>query len=184
MTRPSRSGPESTAPAEADRAASEAAALLEACRRRGVGLVVAESCTGGLLAATLTSVPGASEVVQRAYVAYADAAKVEDLGVAPSELARFGAVSEAVARAMAEGARARGLGPATLGLAATGIAGPGGGSPEKPVGTAWVAAACEDQVVTRRYDLGPGTRAEIRTRTVVAALRLARETLEGSNRAG
>jgi nicotinamide-nucleotide amidase len=179
MTPSSEHSPEPTIPPEADHAAAEAAALLDACRRRGARLVVAESCTGGLLAATLTAVPGASDVLERAYVAYADAAKVEDLGVAPAELARHGAVSEPVARAMAEGARARGLGPATLGLAATGIAGPGGGTPAKPVGTAWVAAAFGEEVRTEHQALGPGTRTEIRTRTLLAALRLARELVEG-----
>jgi nicotinamide-nucleotide amidase len=181
VTPPTDPGPDPTAPSEADRAPAEAAALLEACRRRGAGLVIAESCTGGLLTATLTSVPGASAVLERAYVTYADAAKVEDLGVAPAALTRHGAVSEPVARAMAEGARARGLGPATLGLAATGIAGPGGGTPEKPVGTVWVAAAFGGQVLAMRHDLGPGTRAEIRIRTLLAALRLARELVEGAS---
>lgn len=117
----------------------QAEALLAACRSRGLRLAVAESCTGGLLAAALTEVPGASDVLERGYVTYSDRAKTDLLGVAAAILDAHGAVSEAVARAMADGALARS--PADLALAVTGIAGPGGGSAAKPVGLVHLAAA-------------------------------------------
>jgi nicotinamide-nucleotide amidase len=110
-------------------------------------LAVAESCTGGFLAHRLTNIPGASEVFLAGYVTYSNEAKIETLGVEPELIARHGAVSEAVARAMAEGARKKS--GADLALSTTGIAGPGGGSPEKPVGTAYIARASEDGTVAR-----------------------------------
>lgn len=114
---------------------------------RHATLAVAESCTGGFLAHRITNVPGASVVFFAGYITYANEAKVATLGVAPETLAEFGAVSEEVARAMAEGARARS--GATFALATTGIAGPGGGSPDKPVGTAYVALAGGGETIVR-----------------------------------
>lgn len=113
--------------------------VLRLCRQRGVTLATAESCTGGRLAAAITSVPGASRSYLEGWVTYANEAKIRELGVSSELLARRGAVSAEVALAMATGARARS--GAEWALATTGIAGPGGGSPEKPVGTVWLGIA-------------------------------------------
>ena len=119
-----------------------AAALLASCRARGLTLATAESCTGGLVAAALTAIPGSSDVVERGFVTYSNLAKSEMLGVPADLIARVGAVSEAVARAMAEGALAQSR--ADIAIAVTGIAGPGGGSAEKPVGLVHIACARRD----------------------------------------
>lgn len=118
------------------RAAAELVALL---RARGLRLTTAESCTGGLVAGLVTAVPGASEVFERGFVTYSNAAKTELLGVPAALIAAQGAVSAAVARAMAAGALAQAA--AEIALAITGIAGPGGGSAEKPVGLVWFGLA-------------------------------------------
>jgi nicotinamide-nucleotide amidase len=113
--------------------------VLEQLRRAGKTLATAESCTGGLVASRLTDVPGSSEVFVQGFVTYANRAKIAQLGVDPEDLEKCGAVSEEVARQMAEGAlRAASV---DVAVSITGIAGPGGGSPEKPVGTAWLALA-------------------------------------------
>jgi nicotinamide-nucleotide amidase len=137
-------------------------------------LAVGESCTGGLVAARLTAVPGASDVFVGGVVAYADGVKTELLDVPTATLEAHGAVSEAAVRAMAEGAQRRFAAHAAI--AVTGIAGPGGGSPEKPVGTVWLAARVDDvtRVVKRVF---PGDRGEIRARAAQAALDLLRRTL-------
>jgi nicotinamide-nucleotide amidase len=114
-----------------------ASAILGALRARGAHVALAESCTGGRIAAALTSIPGASESFVGAIVAYDDAVKVSELDVAPQTLARFGAVSEESAREMAAGARLRLR--ADVALATTGVAGPSGGTPVKPVGLVWIA---------------------------------------------
>src|SRR5579875_2423202 len=111
---------------------AEAAALLDALRGRGWRLATAESCTGGLIAAALTHVPGSSDVVDRGFVTYSNEAKADLLGVPPALIAAHGAVSQEVAHAMAAGALARSLADVTV--AVTGVAGPGGGSKDKPVG--------------------------------------------------
>jgi nicotinamide-nucleotide amidase len=147
--------------------------VLEACRGHGLTLGTAESCTGGMVAARLTSVPGSSDVFLGGVVSYADAVKVGELGV-PEELLRaHGAVSAEVAQAMARGARARlGL---DVAVAVTGIAGPGGGTAEKPVGLVFVHAAGPGGAERAgRLDY-PGDRATIRTRAAVAALHLVRK---------
>jgi nicotinamide-nucleotide amidase len=133
--------------------------VLERLTARGERLALAESCTGGLVAQLLTSVPGASAVFEVGTVVYGNDAKTALLGVPEALLAAHGAVSEPVARAMAEGARR--LGSATWGLAVTGIAGPGGGTPEKPVGTVHLAIAGPDGTRTwaRRF---PGDRERVR----------------------
>jgi nicotinamide-nucleotide amidase len=118
---------------------SRAADLIASCRAKGLTVATAESCTGGLLAALITTVPGSSDVFERGFVTYSNAAKAECLGVAPQILETFGAVSEEVARKMAEGALARSA--ASVALSITGIAGPGGGSQEKPVGLVHFALA-------------------------------------------
>lgn len=142
-------------------------------------LAIAESCTGGLIASMLTEIPGASSYFLGGVVTYADDAKMEWLGVDPSLLAAHGAVSELVARAMAEGTRNR-LG-ATWGLSATGIAGPGGGSEEKPVGMVFVGLAGETGVDVMALRL-PGDRASIRLATARLSLDLLRRI--GSKAAG
>jgi nicotinamide-nucleotide amidase len=141
--------------------------LGEALQLRKAWLAVAESCTGGLLAARLTELPGASAWFHGGVVSYANTAKVDFLGVAPALIERFGAVSEAVARAMAEGLSARS--PATWTLAVTGIAGPGGGSAEKPVGTVWIAWHSPEGTEAERFRFA-GDRAAVRASSVDAAL--------------
>jgi nicotinamide-nucleotide amidase len=148
--------------------------VLELCRARGLGLATAESCTGGLVAARLTDVPGSSDVVLGAVVAYADEVKTGELSVPAELLAAHGAVSAEVAAAMAAGVRAR-LG-ADVGIAVTGIAGPGGGSDEKPVGLVHLHVSAPDGEAGREFSL-PGDRQAIRARATVAALHLARRVL-------
>ena len=151
-----------------------AAIVLEACRARGLKLGVGESCTGGLLGARLTAVPGSSDVVRGGVVAYDDEVKRTLLGVSAALIAEHGAVSEPVVRAMASGARERlGVGAA---LAITGIAGPGGGSDVKPVGTVWIALDLNGAVESRQLRLW-GDREEIRHRSAQAALELLRRAL-------
>jgi nicotinamide-nucleotide amidase len=154
--------------------AKRAAALLERYEAAGLRIATAESCTGGLVAARLTEIPGSSTVVDRGFVTYSNAAKTEMLGVPAGLIAKHGAVSEEVARAMAEGALARS--DADVAVAVTGIAGPGGATAAKPVGLVHFAVARggETAVLERRYgDLG---RSEIREQAVGDALAL----LEGA----
>ena len=147
----------------------EAAAVLDACRARGWRLATAESCTGGLIAARLTDIAGASDVVEGGVVVYADAQKIRWLRLRRELLARDGAVSETTARAMAEGCRE------TFGVdvavAVTGIAGPGGGSAEKPVGLVHLAVATPTAMSHRRAVFA-GDRRAIREATVDAAFAL------------
>jgi nicotinamide-nucleotide amidase len=150
------------------------ALVLEKLRRRGERLAVAESVTGGRVLALLTAVPGASEVLDRGFVTYSDEAKLEHLGVDPALLAEHGAVSEPVARAMAEGAR-RAAGTA-WGLATTGIAGPGGATPGKPVGLVYFAAASAAGTEVRARTL-PGDRDGIQERAALGLLNLLRLAL-------
>lgn len=148
-----------------------AATLLAALRVQGLTAATAESCTGGLVAATLTAVPGSSEVVQGGFVTYSNEMKIRLLGVPEALIARHGAVSEECARAMVEGAlRAAGAG---LAIATTGIAGPGGGSAEKPVGLVYVAAARQGADPAVRRCLLPGNRDAVRAATVETALHMA-----------
>ena len=147
--------------------------LLRACRAAQLRVAAAESCTGGLIAACLTEVAGASAVFDRGYVVYSNEAKQEALGVPAALLARVGAVSAEVARAMAVGALSRSR--AGLAVAVTGIAGPGGGTPAKPVGLVYHACAGRDGALLRRRAVYEGDRAEIRLATVDAALDMLRE---------
>lgn len=147
-------------------------------RARGLRIGVAESCTGGLIAARLTDVPGSSAYVQGAVVGYSNQAKVELLGVSESLIAEHGAVSEPVARAMAEGARARAR--ADIGVGVTGVAGPGGGTPEKPVGTVAIAVVGPGNAVRVRTFRFPGGRAPVKSQAAQAALdHVRRAILEG-----
>jgi nicotinamide-nucleotide amidase len=155
-------------------AADLAAVVLQLSRERSLTIATAESCTGGLVGARLTAVPGSSDVYLGGVVAYANSVKESMLGV-PGELIRQeGAVSEAVARKMASGARAR-IG-AGVGIAVTGIAGPSGGSPEKPVGTVWVAVD-SDAGVRAFSRVFVGDRDEVRSRAAQAALDTVRSVL-------
>jgi nicotinamide-nucleotide amidase len=149
--------------------------LLAACEKRKLRLATAESCTGGLVIACLTEIPGSSNVVERGYVTYDNDAKAELLGVPVALLERLGAVSEEVAKAMAEGALARA--GASLAIATTGIAGPGGATPTKPVGLVHIAVASRLQGTRHERHLLTGDRAAIRLATVDAALELALASL-------
>jgi nicotinamide-nucleotide amidase len=151
--------------------------VLSLAGARGLRIATAESCTGGLVAAKLTSVPGSSESFVGSVVAYADEVKRSELAVPEKLLAEHGAVSAEVAAAMAEGARAR-L-DADVAVAVTGIAGPGGGTPDKPVGRVYLSAAGPDGSLARILDL-PGDREQIRVRATVTALHLLRALLTGS----
>jgi nicotinamide-nucleotide amidase len=150
--------------------------VLAMCRERRLTISVAESCTGGLLGARLTAIPGSSDVVCGGIISYADGIKTKLLGVSGDLLEQHGAVSEPVARAMASGARsATGT---SVALAITGVAGPGGGSETKPVGTVWVAVDVDGQVEARRYAM-IGDRAEVRHRSAQAAMEMLRRRLMG-----
>jgi len=144
-----------------------AARLGAAALARGTMIATAESCTGGLVAGAITSIAGSSGWFERGFVTYSDLAKEQQLGVASSTIERFGAVSEETAKAMAQGA-VRGS-AAQWAVAVTGIAGPDGGSPDKPVGTVWFAWAGPDhlQALKRQFD---GDRAAVRQASVQAAL--------------
>lgn len=148
--------------------------VLERCRSQGLTVGVAESCTGGMLGARLTAIPGSSAVVRGGVIAYDDAVKRSLLGVSDAMLREDGAVSESVACAMAAGLR--GVIGVDAALAITGIAGPGGGSEEKPVGTVWIALDFRGDVQARRYVM-VGDRAEVRHRSAQAALEMLRRRL-------
>jgi nicotinamide-nucleotide amidase len=154
--------------------------VLGLCRSRGWTLATAESCTGGLVAARLTSVPGSSDVVVGGIVSYANEVKEHELGVAGTLLAEHGAVSAEVAEAMAHGVRERLR--ADVGVSVTGIAGPDGGTPEKPVGLVYVHAESPGGSVGRELSF-PGDRASIRARSVVVALHLVRRLLQSPDEA-
>jgi nicotinamide-nucleotide amidase len=145
-----------------------ASSLLERARRRGWRLATAESCTGGMVAAALTDIAGSSDVLDRGWVTYSNQAKAEELSVPQDLLDRFGAVSEQVARAMAEGALA--ASGTDLAVAVTGIAGPGGGSAEKPVGLVHFATARRNGPTVAARHVFPGDRAQIRLASARTAL--------------
>jgi nicotinamide-nucleotide amidase len=151
-----------------------AAVVLDLCRARGLTVAVAESCTGGLLGARLTAIPGSSDVVRGGVIAYANDVKHELLDVSKEDLEEHGAVSDPVVRAMATGVRA--ATGARVGMAITGIAGPGGGTKEKPVGTVWIATDVDGTVESRRTCL-IGDRAEVRQRAAQAVLEMLRRRL-------
>ena len=151
-----------------------AAVVLEQCEARGLHIAVAESCTGGLLGARLTAIPGSSAVVHGGVIAYSNDVKQHLLGVSSATLGEYGAVSEEVAREMAAGAR-RALG-AEIGISITGVAGPGGGTPDKPVGLVWIAVDVNGIARTHGSRF-IGDRQEIRLRATQAALDLVRRTM-------
>jgi nicotinamide-nucleotide amidase len=153
--------------------------LLAACEARGWHLATAESCTGGLVIGCLTEIAGSSSVVERGYVTYDNRAKQEVLGVPAELLQRVGAVSEEVARAMAEGARERA--GVDLAIAVTGIAGPGGATPTKAVGLVHMAVALRNQPTRHAAEIFAGDRAAVRLATVDAALALALGAMPHTN---
>lgn len=153
----------------------QAATLLARCRAQGVMLATAESCTGGLVAAALTAVADSSMVVDRGFVTYSIAAKTELLGVPAGLIAAEGAVSEAVARAMAEGALLRSR--AQLAVSVTGLAGPGGGTVEKPVGLVWLGCARRDGETVAARHVFAGNRAAVRQAAVLEALEMLAQAL-------
>ena len=152
------------------------AEVLDLARPLGMRIATAESCTGGLVIAVLTETPGSGDVVDRGLVTYCNDAKTALLGVPPDLLAQHGAVSEAVARRMAQGAMD--TCDAQLSVAITGVAGPTGGSEAKPVGLVWFATARTDgEVVSREMRFGDMGRSEVRLASVRTALEMLRERL-------
>lgn len=149
--------------------------LAAALQSRGWMLATAESCTGGLIAGACTDLAGSSAWFERGVVTYSNEAKSELLGVPADVIAQHGAVSEEVARAMAEGAVSRSH--AQIAVAVTGIAGPGGGSPDKPVGTVWISIALRGQRAATTLLQLNGDRAAVRRRTVARVLRELNATL-------
>lgn len=151
---------------------SRAAALIDLCRSRKLMLASAESCTGGLIAGLITSVAGSSDVLDCGFVTYSNAAKTRMIGVPAELISQHGAVSEAVARAMAEGALANSGADVTM--AVTGVAGPGGGTAEKPVGLVHCAVARRGRAgLHRKLELGNLGRDGVRLQTVAAAIDMA-----------
>jgi nicotinamide-nucleotide amidase len=161
--------------ADLDSLAQEAGATLLAAGWRAV---TAESCTGGGIAAALTSVPGSSQWFERGYVTYSNEAKIQDLGVAREALERHGAVSVAVAEQMVSGALA--ASGADVAVAVTGIAGPDGGSLEKPVGLVYLAVGRRGATARVHRELFAGDRAQVRRAAVAAALRLLAQAAQSS----
>jgi nicotinamide-nucleotide amidase len=155
-----------------------AGALIDLCRSKKLSIVTAESCTGGLLAATLTEIPGSSDVFERGFVTYSNAAKEAMLDVPAATLASFGAVSRETAQAMALGALAHA--PADLAAAITGIAGPGGATPGKPVGLVHLAAAARGgSLLLEEQQFGDIGRAQVRLASVARAVAMLRELANG-----
>jgi nicotinamide-nucleotide amidase len=160
-----------------ERLVQDASDLFERAKARGYRLATAESCTGGLIAASITAVPGASVVLERGFVTYSNEAKVEMLGVPAELIERRGAVSQDVALAMVDGALKHSR--ADIALAVTGIAGPNGGSPDKPVGLVHIAAARRDGPrLHEEHRFGDIGRHRIQAESAVAALTLAAKLLE------
>ncbi|HXQ51966.1 MAG TPA: CinA family protein [Stellaceae bacterium] len=149
---------------------ARAARVLDTCRIRSLKLATAESCTGGMVAAALTEIAGSSDVVERGFVTYSNAAKSELLGVPTALIEAHGAVSGEVAAAMAAGALSRA--PVDLTVSVTGIAGPGGATPGKPVGLVWLGIARRGGAVATERHVFPGDRAAIRRASVLRALEL------------
>ena len=158
---------------------AETEALLTAARARGWHITTAESCTGGLIAGLLTAIGGSSDVVDGGAVTYSNAAKTRMLGVPAEMIAHHGAVSESVARAMAEGARTSA--GTELAIAVTGIAGPGGGTEEKPVGLVWFGLASPGGIIADSH-IFPGDRTAVRMATVRHALAMLRAALDSGRR--
>jgi nicotinamide-nucleotide amidase len=158
-------------------------ALLQACQQRGIMLATAESCTGGMIIAALTDIAGSSAVVDRGLITYSNEAKMEMLGVSAATLQAHGAVSRETVLEMTAGALARSR--AGLALAVTGIAGPGGGSPEKPVGLVWFGVALRGGPVAAELNMfADNGRDFIRRETVRHALEIGLRALGGTHEMG
>jgi len=156
---------------------ARAETLLAAARTQGLKIATAESCTGGLIAGLLTEIPGSSDILDRGFVTYSNQAKEEMLGVSGAMIRQHGAVSEAVARAMAEGAIRNST--AQLSVAVTGVAGPGGGTDEKPVGLVHIAAArAGEATLHHECRFGDIGRSEIRLASVATALEMLQSLLD------
>ena len=153
----------------------DAETLLADCRSKRIMLATAESCTGGLIAAALTAIAGSSDVVDRGFVTYSNAAKNQMIGVPIGLIEAHGAVSEEVAASMAEGALSRSC--AALAVSVTGVAGPGGGSAEKPVGLVCFGLARDGKPVITDRQVFPGDRSAIRAATVAHAFKMIRNAL-------
>ena len=160
-----------------DEIASLAAAVLDACRTRHLKLATVESCTGGMIAAALTDIAGSSDVVERGFVTYSNEAKTTLVGVPAEQIEAHGAVSAHVAQAMAAGALAHA--PVELAVAATGIAGPTGGSERKPVGLVYLGCARKGQPARVERQVFHGDRATIRAAATRRALELLLEAARG-----
>lgn len=158
-----------------DATLQDAESLLAACRSKGIMLATAESCTGGLIAAALTAVAGSSDVVDRGFVTYSNNAKNQMIGVPLPLIDTHGAVSEEVARAMAEGTLARSQ--AAIVVSVTGIVGPGGGSADKPVGLVWFGLAQTGKPSTTDRQVFAGDRTTVRAATVAHAFKMIRAAL-------
>lgn len=143
--------------------------IIQAATKKGITITTAESCTGGMVAAALTSGSGASVVFETGFVTYANSAKTKLLGVPEALIKKHGAVSKEIAKAMAEGARRKS--GATIAVSITGIAGPSGGSAKKPVGTVFIAVAAPQKTSVKKYRFS-GTRAQIRKQATEKALDL------------
>lgn len=151
--------------------------VLDACRARGWRLATAESCTGGLVAASLTAIADSSDVVERGFVPYSNKAKTELLGVPPDTIAQHGAVSAETAAAMAKGAVARAA--VDLAVSITGVAGPGGGTPQKPVGLVYLGIAIRDAVARVERRIFRGDRGQVRRAAMVEALEMLQAAAKG-----
>jgi nicotinamide-nucleotide amidase len=158
--------------------AAAAADVLDRLRARRMMAATAESCTGGLIVAALTAIAGSSDVVDRGFVTYSNAAKTEMLGVDLALIGLHGAVSAPVAAAMAEGALQRSQ--ASLTVAVTGVAGPGGGTPDKPVGTVWFGLASRGGAVLTEVKVFLGSRDDVRMATVLHALHMLKRASDGA----
>jgi nicotinamide-nucleotide amidase len=154
---------------------TQAEKLLAEARAKGLKIVTAESCTGGLIAALLTEIPGSSDVVERGFVTYSNESKHELLGVPDDLIAQHGAVSAEVARAMALGALKHAR--ADLAVAVTGIAGPSGGTKDKPVGLVHLATARGDHVIRLESRFGDVGRSQVRLASIEAALQMLQSLL-------
>ena len=149
--------------------------LADLACQKGVRICTAESCTGGLIAKTLTDLAGSSDWFECGFVTYSNRSKTGMIGVPESVIDEYGAVSEAVATAMANGALSNG--EAQIAIAVTGVAGPGGGSADKPVGTVWIAVASEKQAIAKKH-LFAGDREAIRNATMLSAIEMLLQVLE------
>lgn len=160
-----------------DRLKNMALLVMDDARQRRLKITTAESCTGGLLSGLFTELAGSSDVFERGYVTYSNRAKQDVLGVPGDLLADYGAVSEAVARAMAEGALQESR--ANVSVAITGIAGPGGGTAMKPVGTVHIACARENRAIIHNlHEYGDIGRSEVRLATLESALEILRQQID------